>query len=49
MMRRAMAWQWMDGQHDGDGLQRNDYGQLDSDVMTMEQLDGDGWLYGNDN
>ncbi len=47
MMQRAMAWQWTDEQCDGDGRQRDGYGQLDSNAMTMEQMDGDGWLYGN--
>ncbi len=48
MMQRAMAWQWTDGQRDGDGRQRDGYGQLDSDAMTMEQMDRDGWLYSDD-
>jgi hypothetical protein len=47
MMQRAMAWQWADGQRDGDGWQRDGYGQLDSDATTMERIDGDGWLYGD--
>ncbi len=47
MMQRGMARQWKDGQRDGNGRQRNGYGQLDSDATTMEQMDGDGWLYGN--
>jgi hypothetical protein len=47
VMQRAMAWQWTDEQCDGDGRQRDGYGQLDSNAMTMEQMDGDGWLYGN--
>jgi hypothetical protein len=48
MMQRAMAWQWTDRQRDGNGWQCNGYGQLDSDTMTMEQMDGDDWLCGND-